>query len=133
MRLRDDSVLHLGFSREAATPVPADINKLHVRSKSLPPGTDSVRLVRIYKLLPKSDGQSGIDISSVAWNDAFHDLMDCTYRIGEPDLKQLGDAFRRLTSLAALGLLRRLAYLHDFAQLDDVREAVLADVGEVSE
>ena len=37
--------------------------------------------------------------------------------------------FTRLTALAATGLMRRLSYPHDFAELDRVRDAVLADVG----
>ena len=37
--------------------------------------------------------------------------------------------FTRLTALAATGLMRRLSYPHDYAELDRVRDAVLADVG----
>ena len=85
-------------------------------------------LARIYRLLP-NETDSPIEIWAPAWNDGFRDLMDCTYRIGEPDQEQLAADFTRLTALAATGLMRRLSYPHDFAELDRVRDAVLADVG----
>ncbi len=85
-------------------------------------------LARIYRLLPNESGSS-IEIDEPDWNDGFRDLMDCTYRIGEPDREQLAANFTRLTALAATGLMRRLSYPHDFSQLDRVRDAVLADVG----
>jgi len=87
-----------------------------------------VPLARIYRLLP-NETDSPIEIWAPAWNDGFRDLMDCTYRIGEPDQEQLAADFTRLTALAATGLMRRLSYPHDFAELDRVRDAVLADVG----
>ena len=127
LRLRNDAFLRLGFPSGAGRPIPRDEDKRQVSNSphALP---QSVPLVRIYRLV-QTGGDSGIEIGSVDWNVGFRDLMDCTYRVGEPDQEQLAADFRRLAALAAIGLLRRLSYPHDFAQLDPVREAVLADVG----
>jgi hypothetical protein len=126
-RLRDDSFLRLGFPASAGKAIDRAGGKRHVSSspRALP---RDVVLVRIYRLLPAGK-DSGIEIDSVDWNVGFRDLMDCTYRVGEPDQEQLAADFRRLVALSATGLLRRLSYPHDFARLDRVRAAVLADAG----
>jgi hypothetical protein len=127
LRLREKSLARLGIRAETGRPIPRDDEKRQV-SFGAPPSSGDVPLARIYRLIPNERG-TAVEIRTPEWNDAFRDLMDCTYRIGEPDREQLAADFTRLTALAATGLMRRLSYPHDFSQLDRVRDAVLADVG----
>ena len=127
LRLREKALARLGIPAESGKLIPRDDEKRQV-SFGAPPSTGDIPLARIYRLLPNGT-DSPIEIWAPAWNDGFRDLMDCTYRIGEPDHEQLAADFTRLTALAATGLMRRLSYPHDFAELDRVRDAVLADVG----
>jgi hypothetical protein len=127
LRLRHDSLLRLGFPDDAGRPIARDEEKRQV-SRSPQALPQNIPLVRIYRLLPTGT-DCGVEIGKVDWNVGFRDLMDCTYRVGEPDREQLAADFQRLAALAATGLLRRLSYPHDFAELDRVREAVFADVG----
>jgi len=127
LRLRDESLPTLGFPPGAGSAIPRDEAKRQVSSGPQAPCRD-IPLARIYRLVP-NERDCGVEITSVDWNAGFRDLMDCTYRIGEPDHEQLTADFNRLTSLAATGLLRRLTYPRGFDRLDRVREAVLADVG----
>ena len=127
LRLREKALARLGIPVESAKPIPRDDEKRAVSFPAERPDRE-VPLARIYRLMP-NDGGAAIEIRAPGWNDGFRDLMDCTYRIGEPDHEQLAADFTRLTALAATGLMRRLSYPHDFAELDRVRDAVLADVG----
>ncbi len=127
LRLRERALARLGIPAESGRSIPRDEEKRQM-SFGAPPPNEDVPLARIYRLLPQDPGSS-IEIVAPDWNDGFRDLMDCTYRIGEPDREQLAADFTRLTALAATGLMRRLSYPHDFEQIDRVREAVLADVG----
>jgi len=129
LRLREEALARLGIPAESGKPIPRDDEKRQVSfGTKTTPGVISPQLARIYRLLPKESG-AAIDIRTLDWNDGFRDLMDCTYRIGEPDHEQLAADFTRLTALATTGLMRRLSYPHDFGELDRVRDAVLADVG----
>lgn len=127
LRLREEALARLGIPAESGKPIPRDEGKRQVPFRTEQSDRD-VPLARIYRLLPKEADRS-IAIGAPLWNDGFRDLMDCTYRIGEPDREQLAADFTRLTALAATGLMRHLSYPHDFAELDRVRDAVLADVG----
>jgi hypothetical protein len=127
LRLRSDSLLRFGYPAGAGRPIARDEEKRQV-SGSPQAVPQSVPLARIYRLLP-GGRDSRVEIGPVDWNVGFCDLMDCTYRIGDPDKERLAADFKRLAALAATGLLRRLSYPHDYAQLDRVRDAVLADVG----
>jgi hypothetical protein len=127
LRLRATALARLGIPAESGKLIPRDDEKRQV-SFGAPLSSGDVPLARIYRLLPKETGSS-IAIGAPDWNDGFSDLMDCTYRTGEPDHERLAADFTRLTALAATGLMRRLSYPHDFAELDRVRDAVLADVG----
>jgi hypothetical protein len=127
LRLREEALARLGIPAESGKPIPRDEGKRQVSFRAEQSDRD-VPLARIYRLVPDAIDRS-ITIGAPAWNDGFRDLMDCTYRIGEPDHEQLAADFTRLTSLAATGLMRRLSFPHDFAELDRVRDAVLADVG----
>jgi hypothetical protein len=129
LRLREDALARLGIPAESGKPIPLDEGKRRVSFRTkITPGLNSPELARIYRLTPKESG-TAIEISAPEWHGGFRDLMDCTYRIGEPDPERLASDFTRLTALAATGLMRRLSYPHDFAELDRVRDAVLADVG----
>ena len=132
LRLREKSLARLGIRAETGRPIPRDDEKRLVSfggGRETTPGVIPFpQIARIYRLMP-NESDAAIEIHAPEWNDAFRDLMDCTYRIGEPDREQLAADFTRLTALAATGLMRRLSYPHDFSQLDRVRDAVLADVG----
>jgi hypothetical protein len=129
LRLRATVLARLGIPAASGKQIPRDDEKRQVSFSTITtPGVISPQLARIYRLMPNESG-AAIEIRASEWNDGLRDLMDCTYRIGEPDRGQLAADFTRLTTLAATGLMRRLSYPHDFAELDRVRDAVLADVG----
>ena len=88
--------------------------------------SEPAALRRIYVLVPvdHSEGKS-VSIVPLSVRDACMELVKFTYLVDVTDRERLRHDFERLSRVAALHLIYRLSFPHDFSLLPTVHRAIL--------